>query len=125
LVEPVTGEGIAFAMQSGSLAAEAIGEAVAAESPEKALAFYQVGYAPIARAFRWAGALRYLLFPMASQQLVSWVLPRTGTIPERYLDLMADEISYPEFARCLARRACRAPLKLLSGVKGTGSHAKI
>ena len=110
LVEPITGEGIAFAMQSGHFAAEAIRDAAKALKPAAALDFYQPRYEAIAASFRHANRLRHLLFPRTAQKLFSKVLPRTSSIPRRHMDLMADEITYADYGKFLLRKAVASPL---------------
>ena len=112
LVEPITGEGIAFAMQSGHFAAEAIRDAAAARKPATALDFYQSRYETIAASFRQANRLRHFLFPRTAQKLFCKILPRTETIPRRHLDLMADEITYAEYGKFLLGKAAAAPLRI-------------
>jgi menaquinone-9 beta-reductase len=114
LVEPITGEGIAFAMQSGHLAAEAVRDAVAAGNPSAALDFYLPRYETIAASFRHANRLRHFLFPRAAQKLFSKILPRTDSIPRRHLDLMADEITYADYGKFLLGKAVSAPLRLFA-----------
>jgi menaquinone-9 beta-reductase len=109
LVEPITGEGIAFAMQSGYFAAEAICDAATKNAPATALGFYQARYQNIAKAFNHANRLRYLLFPKLSQRIFSKILPRTQSIPRRHMDLMADEIEYADYAKSILRTAISAP----------------
>jgi geranylgeranyl reductase family protein len=104
LVEPITGEGIAFAMLSGYFAAEGIKEALATNSPLTALSLYQRRYATIADSFHKANGLRYLLFPKACQFLFSKVLPRSQSIPRRHLDLMADDLSHGEYVRFILKK---------------------
>ena len=115
LVEPVTGEGIAFAMQSGHFAAEGVREAAIAGKHSAALGFYQRRYETIAAEFRHANRLRHFLFPRAAQKVFAKILPRTATIPRRHMDLMADEITYAEYGRFLLRKAASAPLRILIG----------
>jgi geranylgeranyl reductase family protein len=112
LVEPITGEGIAFAMQSGYLAAESVREASAVGNPSAAISFYQPRYETIAASFRHANRLRHFLFPRAAQNLFSKILPRTSSIPRRHLDLMADEITYADYGKFLLRKAVSTPLRL-------------
>ena len=113
LVDPITGEGIAFAMQSGSFAAEAIREAVVARQPEGVLPFYEKRYSLIAANLRRANALRCFLFPKLSQFLFSRVLPLGESLPKRHMDLMADELSYQEYRAALARLVVRGIPKIL------------
>jgi flavin-dependent dehydrogenase len=114
LVEPVTGEGIAFAMQSGYFAAEAIRDAASAGKPFAALEFYQRRYETIASSFRQANRLRHFLFPRAAQKLFARILPRTASIPRRHMDLMADEITYADYGKFLLGKAAAAPLRFFA-----------
>jgi geranylgeranyl reductase family protein len=110
LVEPITGEGIAFAMQSGHFAAEAI----LAAGGHPALAGYRARYQAIARDFDHANRLRHLIFPELSQRLFLKALPRSETLPLKHLELMADAIGYGDYARhLLARLAKRLGRTLL------------
>lgn len=104
LVEPITGEGIAFAMLSGFYAAESIKEALAANSPAAALSFYQKRYSGIADSFSQANKLRFLLFPKFCQFLFSKALPHTQSIPRRHMDLMADNLDYGEYVNFLTKK---------------------
>jgi geranylgeranyl reductase family protein len=119
LVEPITGEGIAFAMSSGFYAAEGIKEALAANQPKLALNFYEQRYVKFSDAFKQANRLRYLLFPKFCQYLFAKVLPHSQSIPRRHLDLMADELSYREYASWLVKKTgsgvVKRPFRLLSG----------
>jgi len=118
LVEPITGEGIAFAMLSGFYAAEGIAEALATAQPAAALEFYQRRYSAIAEAFQQANALRYLLFPKPCQRLLSKVLPHSDSIPRRHMDLMADELSHGDYVRFLVKNTGRGMVKVLRGRAG-------
>jgi len=113
LVEPITGEGIAFAMLSGSFAAEGIKEALSAAQPQSALELYEKRYATIAGSFRQANFLRYLLFPKTSQFLFSKALPRSRSIPRRHLDLMADDLSHRDYAKFIFKKFGVGALKML------------
>lgn len=110
LVEPITGEGIAFAMQSGLDAAEAIIEAAG----RPALPGYRARYRAITRDFDHANRLRHLLFPKFCERLFLKALPNSDTLAQKHLQLMADELGYGEYARhLLARVAKRAGRALL------------
>ena len=102
LVEPVTGEGIAFAMQSGRLAAEAIIAASNLSAPASALPLYLPGYRCLTTSFRHARVMRGLVFPAATRPIFLRVLARSRTVATRYLDLLAGEIDYATYARFLA-----------------------
>jgi menaquinone-9 beta-reductase len=105
LVEPITGEGIAFAMLSGLYAAEAILEA--APRGRAALPGYQSRYRQITRDFDHANRLRWLLFPAASERLFLKALPRSKSLPVKHLELMADQLQYGDYGRYLVLRALK------------------
>ncbi|MDD5388817.1 MAG: geranylgeranyl reductase family protein [Gallionellaceae bacterium] len=109
LVEPITGEGIAFAMQSGLYAAEAIIEAQ--DHGGDALPCYQARYQEITRDFDHANRLRYLLFPSVSEHLFLKALPRSKTLPRKHLELMADKLQYGDYFRYLMFKALKALVK--------------
>lgn len=111
LVEPITGEGIAFAMQSGQAAAQAVAQALRQDRPEQALAAYRPAYAEITRILARSRLLRQFVFPRLSQALLVRALPRSRNLVARHLDLMADELSYDAYARDLLARAGRHLLR--------------
>jgi len=106
LVEPVTGEGMAFAMQSGQYAAEAIIEAHA--SGRDALPCYQTRYREITRDFDHANRLRTLLFSKAGERLFLKALPTSKSLPLKHLELMADKLQYGGYSRYLIFKALKA-----------------
>lgn len=108
LVEPITGEGIAFAMQSGHFAAQAVLEAQASGGHVPALAAYKRRHKAITQALDHANLLRYLIFPGPCERLLVKALPRSTQVTRMHLDLMADEISYGAYARRLGVRALKA-----------------
>ena len=62
LVEPLTGEGIAFAVQSGFHAAQAVMAAIRCQAPARALEFYSAGYRSIVEPFEDVRLIRRLVF---------------------------------------------------------------
>lgn len=112
LVEPITGEGIAFAMQSGYFAAQAVLEAQASGGRVPALAAYQRHHKAITQVLDHANRLRYLIFPQACERLLVKALPRSTQVTRLHLDLMADEIGYGDYARRLGVRVLKG---LVSG----------
>ena len=107
LVDPVTGEGISFAMQSGRFAAQAILEADRMGNPAKAIGFYQTGYDEMARLFSQARKMRYLVFPAVSEKLFVKALLRSESVVRKFVDLMAGEIGYGAYAGFLAGKIGR------------------
>ncbi len=103
LVDPITGEGIAFAMQSGHFAAEAIIES----GRRPALPAYRARYREITRDFDHANRLRHLLFPTPCERLFLRALPSSESLALKHLELMADEVSYGDYARHMFARGMR------------------
>ena len=115
LVEPITGEGIAFAMLSGFYAAESAREAISTGRERSALNLYRTRYAGIAGTFRQANRLRRMLFPKLGQYLLAKALPKSASLARRQMDLMADELSYPAYGRYLLAKGITGPVKALLG----------
>jgi geranylgeranyl reductase family protein len=103
-VEPVTGEGIAFAMQSASHAAQAILDAAREGNPQNALENYRNRYDTLARLLTQAKRMRYLLFPAISEKLFAKVLQRSKSAIHQYMDLAADEMDYADYSRFLIKK---------------------
>jgi menaquinone-9 beta-reductase len=119
LVEPITGEGIAYAMLSGYYAAQAIIRSVARGLPSAVMDFYLQNYERIVRDFKRARRLRQLIFPAWSQPLVARFLPHSSSLPRRHLDLLAGDISYAAYSRFIWGKVLRAPKRLLSRPSGS------
>lgn len=105
LVDPITGEGIGLALESGRAAGQAAALACAARREGRDTAAMTF-YAPLAR--RWARdlelarALRLLMF---SSWLTPHFLRALATMrqsPDRHMALMAGELDYPAYARGVA-----------------------
>ena len=111
LVEPITGEGIAFAIQSGYLAALAIQESIIAEQKTNVMDLYKAKYSEITHALDHANRLKYLIFPWFSEQLFTKLLPYSKNLPLKHLDLMADKIKYDEYTRYIFKRLFKAAAK--------------
>jgi menaquinone-9 beta-reductase len=103
-VEPVTGEGIAFAMQSAGYAAQAILDAAHSGDPQSALRHYQRRYAPLARLLKQAKWMRYFVFSNLSQKIFLKALQRSRSMIHRYMDLAADELDYGDYSRFLIKK---------------------
>ncbi|KAA2313656.1 geranylgeranyl reductase family protein [Pseudooceanicola sediminis] len=107
LVDPITGEGIAYAMKSGQLAAQAAIEALAAGQADRALHLYQQKLRPIHKALRQARRLRQLIFAPVFQASFVRAFRGSGTLRHLYLRLLAGEIEYDQVARATLRRLPR------------------
>jgi menaquinone-9 beta-reductase len=113
LVEPVTGEGISFAMLSGRYAGEAVVKAAEQGNPDAALDVYLVGYRKITSLLKQAKWMRYLLFPEISQKLLVKALPHSQSIMKKYMDLMAGDIDYVDYISHIFKRLIRNPFLLV------------
>lgn len=102
LVESITGEGIAFAMQSGHLAATSLVEAIESEDRLDAFKIYATRFKEIASILDYGNILRFLIFPDFSNKLFLKILPKTSMLTRKHMDLMADELEYPEYMKYIA-----------------------
>lgn len=118
LVEPVTGEGIAFAMLSGRYAAEAVLQAASGGDPNAALGFYLPEYHRITDLLRQAKWMRYLLFPSISEKLFVRVLPGSQTVIKKYMDLLAGKIDYTDYFSFIAKKFVKNPFALVKMIQG-------
>ena len=99
LVEPLTGEGIAFAVQSGAYAAQSIIEAAALGEPSRALALYLPRYRTIARSFDDVRMLRRLVFSRFTKRWFQRALAGDPALISRHLDVLAGHADYRDYAR--------------------------
>jgi flavin-dependent dehydrogenase len=108
LVDPITGEGIAWAMKSGQLAALAVAEARAAGRPDDALRRYARSLRPVQAELRRARALRALFYQPRLQPAFLRLLSREPSLQRRYLALLSGELDYADLGwRSLPQLALR------------------
>lgn len=114
LVDGITGEGIAFAMQSGAAAARAVAAALQGADLQQS---YAPEYAAITSDLAYARRLRFLLFPAWCERvLVRGLLPRNEKGIRMFLDLLAGATSYAAlsgYLRGAILRHLRHPVQLL------------
>ena len=116
LVDPITGEGIAFAMKSGQLAAQAACDAFKANAPHTAINLYKTELKDMHRNLRIARNLRRIIFAPRWQKAFIGTFRRSGTVRMMYMRLLAGEVEYPELAR---RVLARLPRYLLNALRRT------
>ena len=104
LVDPITGEGIAYAMKSGQLAAQAAIRALSAGTPQSALAAYRADLRSITRAISQARNLRQLMFRPVFRSTFIRGFSRSSTLRQEYLRLLAGETEYADITRAVGRR---------------------
>ena len=106
LAEPITGEGIRFALRSGMLAADAISRSLAKGRPEDASRLYNAAFKDeILPTFTQARLARQLLFPRVCLPLAMRTIRRHPTIARLYMQLLAGQMTYRQFFVTLVRRA--------------------
>ncbi|ABL65107.1 NAD(P)/FAD-dependent oxidoreductase [Chlorobium phaeobacteroides] len=93
LVDPVTGEGIAHAVESGHYAAQAVISALSGNNISL-VDEYEKYYSKITREMARARMLQYFLFSGYTQSLVMKALSRSKTMPYHYMDLLSGDIDY-------------------------------
>lgn len=99
LVDPITGEGIAFAMKSGQLAAQAACDALKSNAPHTAIDLYKNSLKDMHRNLQIARNLRRIIFAPRWQKTLIGTFRRSGTVRMMYMRLLAGEVEYPELAR--------------------------
>lgn len=108
LVDPITGEGIAWAVQSGALAGQAVAQALAADTPGAALGAYARALAPVHTELRRARALRWLIYSRPLEGRFARAMMRSPAVQRRYVEILQGSRDYGDLglasiARLLAR----------------------
>ncbi len=94
LVDPITGEGIAWAIHSGRLAGHAAVRALAEGSPGVALRHYAAALAPVQAELRFARRLRALIFSAPLRGRFMRMAARHPKVQRKYLDLLHGRRDY-------------------------------
>lgn len=110
LVDPITGEGIAYAIKSGQLAAEAVLEA----APKDALNLYKRKLKPIHQAIGQARFIRPFIFLPRFQKVFAKRFRTSRTLRREYLYLLAGQREYGEITRALLKRIPSYALRALT-----------
>ena len=113
LAEPITGEGISFAMQSGHYAALSVIESN--RTGKSVMELYLKRYREITNAFDYSRKLRYLVFPGPCERALTRSLSKTESLAKKHMDLMAGDLEYPEYFRHIIWRTCKKILKKIIG----------
>ena len=104
LVDPITGEGIALAMESGDYAAQAAADAIAAGDPTTAYPRYLKRVKPIHRSLDQAKQWRLIMFPKVMQGSFKKAFKKGSSLQRKYLELLAGEAEYNDLRGALLRR---------------------
>ncbi len=105
LVEPITGEGIAFAMLSGYQAAQAVIDAKRSGVAGRALDLYKERYQTIAKLFDDAKLLRYLAFSKPLEPLFARALNLSTGVIRKHMDVLAGDADYRDYCKYLVGTA--------------------
>jgi len=112
VVDPITGEGIAYAMETGHDAANAAIEAIRADDPGDAYMRYLPRYERSATDVRQANLWRYLIFPRPIHETFAWALKDAGTMQRGFLDILAGRRRYRDLYGVFGLQVARAARKL-------------
>lgn len=110
LVDPITGEGIGWAIHSGQLAALAVIRALAADAPGAALRHYAAALAPVQTELRRARTLRAIIYARPLRRGFARMLARHPAVQHRYVDLMQGRRDYADIGLASVLRALRRSL---------------
>jgi geranylgeranyl reductase family protein len=114
LVDPITGEGIAYAMQSGWYAAQSVLEALSGKT-KNVNAAYRTRCAEITGELVYAAKIRNFLFSAATRELFITALARSSSAPHRYMDLMSGDLTYRELLKNSGRKLIRLAASKIAG----------
>lgn len=121
LVDSITGEGIALAMESGALAARAAADALTHGQPDSALTRYRRALRPAHANLALSRAWRQMIFPRPVRGAFRRAFAGSSRMPEKYLSLLAGEIDYTDLRSDLVTRAPKLAWRVARGVvTGTG-----
>ena len=112
VVDPITGEGIAYAMQTGHAAALAASVAISNGNPSTALQSYLKEYDKVAQEITQANFWRRFIFPKMIQSTFSWAFADAGTLQRGYLDILSGTKQYNDLPRLFGIQATKAMKKL-------------
>lgn len=112
-VDPITGEGIGYAIQSGALAGRAAAKAVAAKAPETAFSEYLTATRPIRTAILCARLLRPIIFARGSKRFFASAFRSSRSLKRDYMNLLDGRTEYPQILTHTAIRLPRAMLLYL------------
>jgi len=112
-VDPITGEGIAHALGSGRLAAEAAARAIWERRQDETASLYRAATVEIRIALASACLLRPIVFSEAMAPLFTRAFGGSTRVKQAYMRMLAGETGYPALVGLVARRLPRAALRHL------------
>ncbi len=116
LVDPITGEGIAYAMLSGHYAALAAQRAIETGDFDNLFEEYRKSYVELSSEIKKACFWRKLIFPSALHPLFKWAFADAGTLRRGYLEMIAGKHGYDAIPRIFLYQVLKAitkPIRVL------------
>jgi geranylgeranyl reductase family protein len=110
-VDPITGEGIAYAMQTGHAAGLAVVDAHTRLARD-AMTMYSQSYGKVSRSINQARRWRYLIFPAPIMKTFAWAFADAGTLQRGYLDLLAGNAEYDDLPQMFIEQLRKGLRKL-------------
>ena len=101
--DPITGEGIALALESGALAGKAAHDAISRGAPSSAYKSYKRSLSNIHRDLRYAKVVRFLMFHWTTREAVHNAFARSS-VTDMYLQLLSGGVDYPTIAKRVLRK---------------------
>jgi len=101
MVDPITGEGIGYAIQSGAAAARAV---IQQTEPHQTAKIYQREISGIHDDLKSANRWRWLIFPKPLKPIFKRLFGGTGTLSRGYLDVMDGTKTYGDLRGLLVKR---------------------
>jgi geranylgeranyl reductase family protein len=102
-VDSLTGEGIAFALESGAHAAQAAAEVLGKGAPETALGVYHKRISYIQAELDKSNRIRQLAYSSSMREAFKGKLGTSTNMRAIFFDLLAGELSYAEIEKRLAK----------------------
>lgn len=118
LVDSLSGEGIAFAMQSGNAAALSILDCSSGHDLRSALDRYRDHYREITRIISLSNRYRPLVFLPIFERVFARTLIGAEAIQRGYLDIFADELEYDRLPGLIVRQIYKGVLKVPKALAG-------
>jgi len=115
LVDPLTGEGIAFALESGDLAAVAAAQAIAAGNPSSAAKRYVPTLAAIHSELSQANRLRQFAFFSRFRPIFRDKLQTSERMRRLFFELLAGETTYKDIEKQMAGDLVRKLTRSMTG----------
>ena len=107
LVDPITGEGIAWAMKSGAYAGQAVVAALSAGRPDRAMPLYRAELRYIHREMDAARRIRALIYSRPVRPHFPRAVQRHPAMSRGYLRLLAGEMDYADLGPKVLLRLIR------------------